>query len=280
MSLDYLGARRLRELLDRHEIKLKRSLGQNFVVDPNTIRKVVDIAEVQAGDEILEIGAGIGSLTVGLLAAGANVTAVEIDGRLVPILAQVTQGGRIAIFHEDALRLDLASLPADKLVGNLPYNLAATIVLRALEEGDRLRTQTVMTQREVGERLAAKPGTKAYGQVSVQVAYFARARIAARVSRRAFFPVPNVDSVIVQIERRPEPEVPWRDFKLLVKTAFAQRRKTVRRCLVPIAGSLEEAAAALKEAGVPPEARAEDLDVDAFAALGLALSEQIALLRN
>ena len=275
MSKEYLGARRLRELLDEDGISPKKSLGQNFVVDPNTIRKVVDVAQVTDGDEVLEIGAGAGSLTLGLLAAGATVTAIEIDGRLVPVLARVTQGHPITIIHGDAARVDLADLRARKAVGNLPYNLAASLVLRMLEDGPQLRTVTVMTQREVGERLAASPGSKVYGQVSLQVAFFGHAKVAAQVSRRAFFPVPNVDSVIVHIERRTQPEVPWPQFKAVVKTAFSQRRKTIRRCLTPLAGSLEESAAALEEVSISPDARAEEVDLEGFVALTRVLGSRL-----
>lgn len=277
MTAEYLGARRLRELLAADDIVPKKSWGQNFVVDPNTIRKVVQVAGIEPGDEILEIGAGVGSLTLGLLAAGARVTAVEVDGRLLPMLATVTQGQPITIVHGDALRVDLDAFPAQKLVGNLPYNLAAAIVLRALEDGSRLESQTVMTQREVGERLAAPPGNKVYGQVSVQVAYFAHAKVAGQVSRRAFFPVPNVDSVIVHIERRPPPDVAWEHFRVVVKTAFSQRRKTIRRCLVPVAGSLDASAAALAEAGLPPNARAEEVDLEGFVALTAVLATRLSM---
>ncbi|MGH2755686.1 MAG: ribosomal RNA small subunit methyltransferase A, partial [Actinomycetota bacterium] len=184
MTATLLGAKRLRELLDAHDIHPSKALGQNFVIDPNTIRKMVEVAGVVEGDVVLEIGAGAGSLTLGLVAAGANVTAVELDRRLLPVIEEVTaELPSVSVVHADAVTFDYGSVVASSMVANLPYNIATQVVLRALEEGPDLKRLTVMTQREVGERLAASPGSKVYGLTTVLLAYFAHARVAARVSR-------------------------------------------------------------------------------------------------
>ena len=269
MTVSLLGARRLRELLDENGITPSKALGQNFVIDPNTIRKMVEIAGVSSGDSVLEIGAGAGSLTLGLAAAGAEVTALELDPKLVPVIDAVTSElPEVEVVHGDALSFDYGSVRSDQVVANLPYNIATQVVLRVLEEGPQLSRLTVMTQREVGERLAAEPGSKIYGATTVLLAYYATARVAGRVSRQAFYPVPNVDSVIVSIERHREvPTVDRESLYRVVKAAFAQRRKTLRRCLVPVAGSLEAAAEALATAHIPPDARAEDVAFEGFVAL-------------
>jgi 16S rRNA (adenine1518-N6/adenine1519-N6)-dimethyltransferase len=273
MTVSLLGARRLRELLNENGVRPSKALGQNFVIDPNTIRKMVDVAGVTPGDSVLEIGAGAGSLTLGLVAAGAGVTAMELDRRLLPVINAVTaELPEVDVVHADALSFDYGTVRSDQVVANLPYNIATQVVLRVLEEGPQLGRLTVMTQREAGERLAARPGSKIYGATTVLLSYFATARIAGRVSRQAFYPVPNVDSVIVSIERhREEPNVDRESLYRVVKAAFGQRRKTLRRCLVPVAGSLEASAAALAAADIPPDARAEDVSFDGFAALTEAL---------
>ncbi|HEU4481112.1 MAG TPA: 16S rRNA (adenine(1518)-N(6)/adenine(1519)-N(6))-dimethyltransferase RsmA [Actinomycetota bacterium] len=268
MTPELLGAGRLRALLASHGVRPTKSLGQNFVIDPNTIRKVVQVATIAPGDHVLEIGAGAGSLTLGLVAAGARVTAVELDQRLLPVLTEAVAGlDAVEIVEADALRMDHGAFSATQLVGNLPYNIAATIVIKALQEAPHLRSLTVMTQREVGERLAASPGSKSYGQPSVIVGFFATARVATRISRNAFYPVPNVDSVVVRIDRRAEvPDVDRRLFSEVVRHAFAQRRKTLRRSLASLLEGVE-AEALFATAGVAPGARAEAIDVDGFVAL-------------
>ena len=212
MSVPLLGAKRLRELLDENDVRPSKALGQNFVIDPNTIRKMVEIAGVGAGDSVLEIGAGAGSLTLGLAATGAEVTAVELDRKLLPVINEVTVDiPSVSVVHADALEFDFGSIGADSLVANLPYNIATQVVLRAAEFGPQLQRMTVMTQREVGERLAADPGSKVYGVTTVLLAYFGSARVSGRVSRQRFYPVPNVDSVIVSVERHAEPPAVDRD---------------------------------------------------------------------
>ncbi len=264
---ELLGARRLRELLDEHRVRPSKSLGQNFVVDPNTIRKVVAVSGVGADDRVLEIGAGAGSLTLGLAAVAAHVTAVEFDRALHPVLAETLQGAsNVEVVHADATKLDWPSVDADALVANLPYNIATPLVLDALAGAPSLRTMTVMTQREAGERLAATPGSKTYGHVSVVVAFYASASIAAPVSRKVFYPEPNVDSVLVRIVRRePARPDPGRVFSL-TRAAFSQRRKTLRSSLSSVAGA-ERLADALRAAGIAPTARPEELGIEEWLAL-------------
>ena len=202
MSGSLLGARRIRELFEAHGIRPQKELGQNFVIDPNTIRKVVDVARVSEDDSVLEIGAGAGSLTLGLAAAAGRVTAVEFDSNVVPALRESLVGvDNVDVIEADAMKLDYTSIDATILVANLPYNIAVPLVITVLEKAAQVTSLTVMTQREVGERLAASAGSKAYGQVTVLVGYWAAASVTARISRNAFFPVPTVDSVVVRIER-------------------------------------------------------------------------------
>lgn len=262
-----LGARRLRELFDAHAIRPTKVLGQNFVIDPNTIRKVVSAAQVEPRDRILEIGAGAGSLTIGLAAAAARVIAVEYDTRLLPVLETSLEGlGNVEVVAADALELPLGDLDANKLVANLPYNIAVPVVMRVLDEAPQIEDLVVMTQREVGERLVATPGTKAYGQVSVIASYYARASLVAKVSRNAFYPVPNVDSVLVALRRTPPPEVDRDALFSLVRAGFSQRRKTLRNAA---GGGPEgdELAAILASLGLDPAARAEQLTLADFVAI-------------
>ena len=272
-SLELLGARRLRELLAEYGASPKRSLGQNFVIDPNTIRKVVEVARVTSTDRVLEIGAGCGSLTLGLASSAQSVVAVEIDDRLVQLLATTFEAiPNVTVVHADATTMPLADLDATVLVANLPYNIATYLVLRALEEAPQIARITVMTQKEVGERLAADVGSKSYGQTSVMVRSFGRAKVVAQISRRAFYPVPNVDSVLVEVTRGARPDVEHGRLSEVVKSAFSQRRKTLRNTLTPVAGSVDAAEAALVAVGISPQARAEELNLDDFVAVTKALT--------
>jgi 16S rRNA (adenine1518-N6/adenine1519-N6)-dimethyltransferase len=269
-----LGAKRLMELLERHGARPTKSLGQNFVIDPNTIRKVIAASGVTADDHVLEIGAGPGSLTLGLAAAAAKVSAVEIDRRLLPVLEEATAGtSNVDVIQGDALEVDLASFGANKLVGNLPYNIATQIVLRTLETTPAITSLTVMTQKEAGDRLASSPGSKVYGATSVLCAFHGTARVVGTISRRAFFPVPNVDSVMVRIERRPAQDVDAARFYRVVKAAFAQRRKMARSTLAEVFGSPEAAVAALESAGAAAGARAEEIGLEAYLKLAASSPE-------
>ena len=266
-----LGARRLRRALEERGIRPTKALGQNFVIDPNTIRKVVAVASVGPNDRVLEIGAGAGSLTLGLAAASGHVIAVEFDRKLVPVLEEMLASvDNVEVVVADALELDLRSIEASKLVANLPYNIAVPVVVKVLEEAPQIRELVVMTQREVGERLVAVPGTKAYGQVSVIVRYFTTAAIAARISRRAFYPVPGVDSVLVRLTRHETPDVDADRLFPLIRAAFSQRRKTLRNAL---AGSgIEVGDRQLEQAGLAPGVRGEQLALDDFLRLARTLA--------
>jgi 16S rRNA (adenine1518-N6/adenine1519-N6)-dimethyltransferase len=276
MTDTFLGAARLRELLASHDVRPTKTLGQNFVIDPNTIRKMVQVSGTCEGDHVLEVGAGAGSLTFGLLAAGAQVTAVEIDLRLQGLLRELfADEPRVKVVAADATRLAYGDMDATRMVANLPYNVAARIVIKALQEGGSLRSLTVMTQREVGERLAATAGSKIYGLTSVLVAYHGTARLVGKVSRNAFFPVPGVDSAIVQVERHERPqEVTEEWFVPLVKAAFAHRRKTIRRGLTPLIADPAILDSVLAQAEVPPQSRAEDLSLDRFLNLAVAYRDE------
>jgi 16S rRNA (adenine1518-N6/adenine1519-N6)-dimethyltransferase len=263
-----LTRREVLELLDRHGLRPSRALGQNFVADPNTVRRIARLAEVGPGDRVVEIGAGLGSLTLALADTGADVTAVELDRYLVPVLRSVVEPAGVGVVEGDALTLDwselLAPPPEWVLVANLPYNVAAPVVLDLLEHVSAIVRMRVMVQREVAERLAARAGDDAYGEISVKVAYRASASVVGRVPATVFVPRPKVESSLVRIVRRPEPAVDVAPDRLfpLVRAGFAHRRKMLRRAL---AGLVDEGAFAA--AGVRPEARAEELDVETWGRL-------------
>jgi 16S rRNA (adenine1518-N6/adenine1519-N6)-dimethyltransferase len=266
-----LGPRETRELLRQHGLSPRQSRGQNFVVDPNTVRRIARLARVGPGDHVVEIGAGLGALTRALLDTGAKVTAIEMDEGLAAVLLEVVPDATIVT--ADAREVDWKSLLGGQpavLVANLPYNVATPIVADLLDEVPLIRRMLVMVQAEVGARLAARPGSKAYGAVSVKVAYWARASVVGRVPPTVFLPQPNVDSALVAIERRDVPAgppgvVPTELFAL-VRAGFGQRRKTLRRSLAGLADGDDFAVA-----GVDPGARAEQLDVDAWGRLALAV---------
>jgi 16S rRNA (adenine1518-N6/adenine1519-N6)-dimethyltransferase len=269
---------RVRALLDRHGLRPSKALGQHYLADPNTARKVVRLAGVRPGETVVEVGPGLGSLTLALREAGAEVVAVEADARLLPALAEALGDDplvRVAV--ADALRVDLGALApaAGALVANLPYNIAATLVLRVLAGTPRIEHQTVMVQREVGERLAARPGTAAYGAASAKVAALAEARVLAPVSRRVFVPEPHVDSVLVGLDRRQHPAMQglaYAQVARVIDAAFAQRRKILRNTLRGLgldAAGVEDLGRA---AGVDLAERAERLGIEQFAALARGLN--------
>lgn len=254
----------VRRLLSEHGLAPSRARGQNFVVDPNTVRRVARLAGVGPGDHVVEIGAGLGSLTLALAETGAAVTAIEIDSRLVPVLRTVVEPVGVTVVEGDALRLDWAALLSSAqgwvLVANLPYNVATPLIADLLDGVPAIDRMLVMVQREVGERLAAGAGEDAYGGVSVKVAYWATAKVVGRVPPTVFHPVPKVESALVRIDRRTEPAVGAdvdRDWLFkLVGTGFGQRRKMLRRSLADLV-----APEAFTAAGIRPEARAEELSV-------------------
>ena len=259
-----LTRREVRELLARNGLAPDRALGQHFVVDPNTVRRIARLAEVGAGDRVVEVGAGLGSLTLALLETGAEVTALEIDRGVVPVLRTVVEPAGATVVEADALRVDWDHLLGKGpwvLVANLPYNVATPLVAELLEQAPAIGRMLVMVQREVGERLAARPGDDAYGAVSVKVDYWATASLVGRVPASVFFPVPNVESVLVRIERRArpavDPDVDHDRLFELVAAGFGQRRKMLRRSLAGLVP-----AEAFVASGVRPEARAEELSVE------------------
>lgn len=272
----------VRRLLDVHGLAPRKAFGQNFVVDANTVRKVVRDAGVGPGDLVCEIGPGLGSLTLALREVGARVVAVEVDAGMVRALAEVVgDDADVRVVHADALEADLDALLGGEpavLVANLPYNVATPIVLRCLAAG-AFRRLLVMVQKEIGRRWTADVGHPLHAAVSVKVAALADARIAATVARGAFHPVPNVDSVTVRLEPRPWTHPVDRAVLFaLVDAGFAQRRKRLRNALAAGGGRGEVAArapaeveTALAEAGLDPGARAEELGVDGWVRLAVAL---------
>jgi 16S rRNA (adenine1518-N6/adenine1519-N6)-dimethyltransferase len=281
-----LGAAEIRELAERLDISPTKKLGQNFVIDANTVRKIVKTAKVEPGDTVVEIGPGLGSLTLGLLEAGASVVAVEIDARLAAALPGTVNvhapDSSLTVIHQDALTVvDLPGEPS-RLVANLPYNVSVPVLLHFMENFPSIRSGVVMVQAEVGHRLAASPGSKIYGSPSVKAAWYGTWRIAGTVSRQVFWPVPNVDSVLVAFERHatavgeidqpdevnePGDEALRRRTFVVVDAAFGQRRKMLRQALSGVFGSSEAASAALERAGIAPTRRGEELGLDEFVRL-------------
>jgi 16S rRNA (adenine1518-N6/adenine1519-N6)-dimethyltransferase len=261
-----LTRRQVTDLLAEHGLRPSRALGQNFVADPNTVRRIARLSGVGPGDQVVEIGAGLGSLTLALLETGAHVVAVEVDRYLLPVLRSLAEPAGAVVVEADALHLDWDALlgpPPWTLVANLPYNVATPLVADLLDHVPAVTSMLVMVQREVGERLAAGVGDDAYGAVSVKVAYWATARVIGRVPPSVFVPQPKVESALVRIDRRPAPAVdaPYDRLFELVRSGFATRRKMLRRSLLGLVD------AAFEAAGVRPEARAEELDVEAWGRL-------------
>lgn len=272
-----LTATSIRHLARRHGFAPSQALGQNFVIDPNTIRRIVRLAAIEPADRVLEIGAGVGALTVGLAAEAASVIAVEVDGRVLAALHEVVDPlGNVEVVAGDAMALDLAALLGGvphRLVANLPYNIATALIAGVLERVPAVTDLVVMVQREVGERLVAGPGSKAYGAISVLTAYHCARSLLGRVPPTVFWPAPSVDSVLIRLTRRPPPvEVDPADLMATVHAAFGQRRKTIRNSLSSVLGwPTEPVEAALAAAGIDPGARAETLGLEAFARLTTAL---------
>jgi 16S rRNA (adenine1518-N6/adenine1519-N6)-dimethyltransferase len=271
-----LGPADVRALADALGLRPTKRLGQNFVVDPNTVRRIVRVAGLDAGDVVVEIGPGLGSLTLALLPAARRVVAVEVDPVLAAALAGTARdratayADRLEVLHADALRVDRLPGPdPTALVANLPYNVAVPVLLRWLARFPTLAHCLVMVQAEVADRLTAPPASRIYGVPSVKTAWYADARPAGVVGRNVFWPAPNVDSGLVRLDRRPPPptRATREEVFAVVDAAFAQRRKTLRAALTGWAGSADAAEAALRAAGVDPRARGERLTVAEFAAV-------------
>ena len=263
----------LSALLKENGLRPSRALGQNFVVDPNTVRRIARLAEVGPGDHVVEIGAGLGSLTLALVETGAEVTALEVDRHLVGPLTAVLAATTVRVVHADALSVDYASILAGRpsvVVANLPYNVATPLVLHLLESEPLITRMLVMVQKEVGERLAASAGDEAYGAASLRVQYYADARVVGKVSPSVFVPKPNVDSVLVSLVRRPavrvDPGLVSEDELFgVIRTAFGQRRKMLRRSLAEWTSE-----GVFERAGVDETRRPEELTLEEFAALAAA----------
>jgi 16S rRNA (adenine1518-N6/adenine1519-N6)-dimethyltransferase len=271
----------IRELAGRLNVRPSKRLGQNFVVEPGTVRRIAALAALKSGDVVLEVGPGLGSLTLALLEAGAGrVVGVEIDPVLAAELPRTIavrapeRTDRVAVVAADALHIEARDLPATPsvLVANLPYNVAVPVLLHLLAALPSLRRGLVMVQAEVADRMCAPPGSRVYGAPSVKLAWFAAARPAGPVPRSVFWPVPNVDSRLVAFARRDPPDTAAsrEEVFAVVDAAFRQRRKTLRAALSGWAGSAPEAERLLRAAGIDPGARGESLDVAEFARLAAA----------
>ena len=296
MTVTLLGPAQIRDLAERAGVRPTKTLGQNFVLDAGTVRKIVRQAGVEPGMRVVEVGPGLGSLTLGLLEAGADVVAVEIDpvlARLLPstvaehaglhpdatsadepmsdepvVLRDDEGRARLTVVLQDALEVRaLPGEPPRALVANLPYNVSVPVLLTFLERFDSLDHALVMVQAEVADRLAAPPGSRTYGVPSAKAAWYAHVRRTATVGRSVFWPVPNVDSALVRLDRREPPTTSATRVEVfeVIDTAFAQRRKMLRAALAPLFGSNEAAVAALAAAGVDAQARGETVDVEGFA---------------
>lgn len=269
--VELLGGTDIRELAARLDVVPTKKLGQNFVTDPNTIRRIVAAAKLTGDETVVEIGPGLGSLTLGLLEVAAKVVAVEIDPKMAAALEETVSkrapGKDFKLVHQDALKItELPSSPG-ALVANLPYNISVPVLLHFLEQFGTIKKGLVLVQAEVAHRLAAAPGSKVYGVPSAKLAWYAEAHLAGNVGRNIFWPVPNVDSALVYFAKR---EKPLGDEALRLKTfavidgAFAQRRKTLRQALADFAGSPARAEELLLASGVNPTLRGEALSIDDF----------------
>ena len=276
-----LTASDIRALRQRLGVRPTKTLGQNFVTDPGTVRRIVRTADIQAGEVVIEVGPGLGSLTLGLLEAGAQVIAVEVDpvlaGALPATVASHAPGHTeaLTVLTHDALTLTTTGVTATKLVSNLPYNVAVPVLLNFLEHHPSLTHVLVMVQAEVADRLAAPPGSRTYGVPSAKVAWYAAAARAGSVGRSVFWPVPNVDSALVRLVRRDPPatSASRQEVFAVIDAAFAQRRKMLRSALARWAGTTARAEQVLDRAGVQPTLRGERVDIAGFAAIAAAGQE-------
>jgi 16S rRNA (adenine1518-N6/adenine1519-N6)-dimethyltransferase len=271
-----LSAPEIRRLADVHGIRPTKTRGQNFVIDPNTVRRIVTVSGVGPDDIVLEVGPGLGSLTLALLPVAARVIAVEIDAGLAAALPSTVSdhapsfAGRLDVVHADAL--EVRELPATPtaLVANLPYNVAVPVLLELLARFPSIERVLVMVQAEVADRLAAPPGGRIYGVPSVKARWFGDVTRAGSVGTRVFWPEPRVESGLVRLERRPPPAGDRATVFAVVDAAFSQRRKTLRAALSAWAGSADRAERVLRAAAIDPSARGEQLDVADFAAIARA----------
>jgi 16S rRNA (adenine1518-N6/adenine1519-N6)-dimethyltransferase len=271
--VELLGSGEIRRLATELDLKPTKKLGQNFVIDPNTIRKIVGAANLSPRDKVVEIGPGLGSLTLGLLEKVNSLAVIEFDSRLADRLKQTldqrASGHKCHIIAADAMNVTELPFEPDALVANLPYNISVPVLLHFMETFPTLTKGLVLVQAEVAARLIAPPGSKTYGSPSAKLAWYAKASSGGVVSRNIFWPIPNVDSALVYFEKR-EDEFPAAlrlEVFRVIDGAFAQRRKTLRQALSDWAGSPAEAERILVEAGISPQARGEDLIIDDFVRL-------------
>jgi 16S rRNA (adenine1518-N6/adenine1519-N6)-dimethyltransferase len=268
-----LGPAEIRDLAELLGIQPTKKLGQNFVIDANTVRRIVRIAGVGADTVVVEVGPGLGSLTLGLLETGAEVVAVEIDRRLAAQLpltvSEFQPDARLTVLTADALAIDSLDPTPSVLVANLPYNVSVPVLLHFLEAFPALESGLVMVQAEVGQRLAAPPGSKVYGSPSAKAAWYGDFRLAGSVSRQVFWPVPNVDSILVAFERHESPGTEEERLATfaLIDAAFQQRRKMLRQALSVALGDSATASVRIAAAGLAPTARGEELTVRDFLAI-------------
>ena len=277
MTVQLLGPAEIRDLAEMLDVTPTKKLGQNFVIDGNTVRKIVKVAGVEAGDTVVEVGPGLGSLTLGLAEAGASIVAVEIDRRLAEQLpvtfSQMAPEANLTVIRADAMEITELPGSPSRLVANLPYNVSVPVLLHFMEHFESIRSGVVMVQAEVGHRLAAEPGSKVYGGPSAKAAWYGQWRIAGTVSRQVFWPVPNVDSVLVGFERHdaePGDEALRRRTFEFVDAAFGQRRKMLRQALSTLCGSSAAATELLERAGVDPTLRGEQLTIADFVSIASA----------
>jgi 16S rRNA (adenine1518-N6/adenine1519-N6)-dimethyltransferase len=272
-----LGGADIRELAARLDVVPTKKLGQNFVTDPNTIRRIVAAAKLTGSETVVEIGPGLGSLTLGLIEVAERVISVEIDPKMAAAIeatvAQRAPGANFTLVSADAMKVTELGGEPQALVANLPYNISVPVLLHFLEQFPSLERGLVLVQAEVAHRMAAKPGNKIYGVPSLKLAWYADASLAGNIGRNIFWPVPNVDSALVYFEKRAEPlgdeALRQRVFEA-VDAAFGQRRKTLRQALGDWAGSPAAAEAILVSAGIDPQARGEQLDIHQFVKLAQA----------
>lgn len=271
-----LGPAEIRDLADLLGIRPTKKLGQNFVIDANTVRRIVKAAGITAAQSVVEVGPGLGSLTLGLLETGASVVAVEIDNRLaeqLPITVELFHpDAPLTVITQDAMTITELPHAPTILVANLPYNISVPVLLHFLEYFPGIETGLVMVQSEVGQRIAANPGSKIYGSPSVKAAWYGTWRTAGQVSRQVFWPVPNVDSILVRFDRGEQPgtEAERLATFALVDAAFQQRRKMLRQSLSVVLGDSTVASARCEAAGIAPTARGEQLTVQDFLAVARA----------
>lgn len=266
-------------VLKRHGLSTRKRLGQHFLIDDNVVGRIIELARLEPGDTVLEVGPGIGTLTAALCSAAGDVVAVEKDAALLPALAEIAEGcPRLRVVHGDALRvspLDLRapSGPPTALVANLPYSVAATVVLHLFEELPAIGSATVMVQAEVAERMSAEPGGKDYGAYTVKLRLLAEPAGRFPVARSCFLPPPRVDSAVIRLDRvgRDEPAGLLGDAGRVAEAAFGQRRKTLRNSLsAGLGADVRAAETALRDAGLDPDLRAENVDVEGYVALARA----------